>query len=156
MTQVRGERNSVHQKTSMVEIQNEDLLCMARAIGVSWVKTIQVSTQEWQELTKDQANMTMVEKVLHHKKAPSYYYKDLTKKNKKEQKNLVVRLYRVADVPVDRMGNLNDLPNFEEVLGVQILVVSALRGNKFIRVGEIEKSRTIKAENGSASVVVDM
>ena len=51
----------------MVEIKNEDQLCMARAIGVSWVKTIQVSDREWQELTKDQGDMTMAEKVLHHK-----------------------------------------------------------------------------------------
>ena len=68
INKVRGENNSVHTKSSMVEIKNEDQMCMARAIGVSWVKTVQVSNEEWKELTKDQEQMTRIEKVLHHKR----------------------------------------------------------------------------------------
>ena len=120
----------------MVEIQNDDLLCMARAIGVSWLKTIQVSNQEWQELTKDESHMTMIEKVLHHRKAPLSYYKNVSNKNRKEQKNLALRLCREANIPINRMGTLNDIQAFETVLDVQILVISAMRGNKFVRVGE--------------------
>ena len=41
--QVRGQDNTIQKKKSKVEIINEDTLCMARAIGVSWVKSIQVT-----------------------------------------------------------------------------------------------------------------
>ena len=38
ITKIKGEKNSLHLKKSIVNIENDDQLCMARAIGVSWVK----------------------------------------------------------------------------------------------------------------------
>ena len=120
----------------MVEIQNNDLLCMPRAIGVSWAKHNQVSTAEWRLLTQEQDHMTTTDKIMYHHKVPTWYYNQLRTKNRKEQKTLALRLCTEAGLPIARMCHLNDISAFENVLNVQILVISAACGNKFIRVGE--------------------
>ncbi|KAL5019096.1 hypothetical protein ScPMuIL_004818 [Solemya velum] len=45
---------------------------------------------------------------------------------------------RLADVPTNRPASLNDLPAFEDALGVRILVVSARLGNKFLTCAETD------------------
>jgi hypothetical protein len=38
ITKLKGKNNSLKLKTSIVTIENDDQMCMARAIGVSWAK----------------------------------------------------------------------------------------------------------------------
>ena len=44
-------------------------------------------------------------------------------------------LCQSASVPMDRMANLNDIPQFEETLKLKILVVSERHNNNFIYTG---------------------
>ena len=47
ITSLDGANNSVYRKRSLVQIINNDQLCMARAIGVAWAKDNCLTTREW-------------------------------------------------------------------------------------------------------------
>ncbi|XP_041361018.1 uncharacterized protein LOC121377177 [Gigantopelta aegis] len=137
LTVLTGPNNSVHIKQSLVEIVNDDDLCMSRAIGVAWAKLNCISSTDWQDLVGGPYPKTpLIDLIMHHKKCPQSFYNKLTTKTRREQKTLALKLCALAGVPTDRPCNLNDIPAFEQVLGCQILVISAELGNKFLRVGD--------------------
>ena len=47
INKLKGKNNSLQLKTSIVTIENEDKLCMARAIGVSRAKLKRCTSEEW-------------------------------------------------------------------------------------------------------------
>lgn len=49
ITKIKGKSNSLQLKTSIVTIENEDEMCMARAIGVSWAKLNRCTPEEWKD-----------------------------------------------------------------------------------------------------------
>ena len=63
---------------------------------------------------------------------PLSCYDNITKSGRKERRDMAEAISRMAGVPLDRPASLGDIPAFEEVLGVRIMVVSARLGNKFI------------------------
>ena len=132
ITSLEGDKNSIQIKKSIVTIDNDDQLCMARAIGVGWAKLNQCTKEEWEDLTRSQKFKTNLELILEHRKVPESYYKNLRHKARKEQKNLAVALSRLAGVPLDRPASLNDVEAFEKALDIRVMVVSARLGNKFI------------------------
>ena len=132
ITSLEGDKNSIQIKKSIVTIDNDDQLCMARAIGVGWAKLNQCTKEEWDDLTRYQKSKSLLELVLEHRKAPESYYKKVRDKTRKEQKNLAVALSRLAGVPLDRPASLKDVEAFEEALDIRVMVVSARLGNKFI------------------------
>ena len=132
ITSLEGDKNSIQIKKSIVTIDNDDQLCMARAIGVGWAKLNQCTKEEWDDLTRSQKFKTNLELVLEHRKVPESYYRHVRTKTRKEQKNLAVALSRLAGVPLDRPTSLNDIEAFEEALDIRVMVVSARLGNKFI------------------------
>ena len=132
ITSLQGDKNSIQIKRSLVTIDNDDQLCMARAIGVGWAKLNQCTKEDWDDLTRSQKFKTNLELVLEHRKVPESYYRHVRTKTRKEQKNLAVALSRLAGVPLDRPASLNDVEAFEEALDIRVMVVSARLGNKFI------------------------
>ena len=132
ITSLEGDKNLIQIKKSIVTIDNDDQLCMARAIGVGWAKLNRCTKEEWDDLTRSQKFKTNLELVLEHRKVPESYYMNLRNKARKEQKNLAVALSRLAGVPLDRPASLNDVQAFEEALDIRVMVVSARLGNKFI------------------------
>ena len=52
ITKIKGKNNSLQLKTFIVTIANDDQLCMARAIGVSWAKLKRCTKEEWTKITK--------------------------------------------------------------------------------------------------------
>ena len=132
ITSLEGHKNSIQIKKSIVTIDNDDQLCMARAIGLGWAKLNRCTKEEWDNLTQSQKFKTNLVLVLEHRKVPESYYIHLRNKARKEQKNLAVGLSRLAGVPLDRPASLNDVEAFETVLGIRIMIVSARLGNKFI------------------------
>ena len=132
ITSLEGDRNSIQIKKSIVTIDNDDQLCMARAIGVGWAKLNLCTKEEWDDLTRSQKFKTNLELVLEHRKVPESYYRHVRTKTRKEQKNLAVALSRLAGVHLDRPASLNDIGAFEEALDIRVMVVSARLGNKFI------------------------
>ena len=129
---IKGENNSLQLKKSIVTIENEDQLCLARSIGVSWAKLKRCTPEEWKEVTAHRGKKTNLQLILENQKVPENYYKNLRNKKRDEQRQLAVAISQMAGVPMDRPASLNDVEAFEEVLGVRVMVVSARLGNKFI------------------------
>ena len=132
ITRINGAKNSIQIKRSLVTIENDDQLCMARAIGVGLAKLNACAKEEWNALTRYRKSKSNLELVLEHRKVPESYYKHLRNKKRREQKDLAVAISKLAGVPLDRPASLNDLEAFEEALGIRVMVVSARLGNKFI------------------------
>ena len=86
ITSLEGDKNSIQIKRSLVTIDNDDQLCMARVIGVGWGKLNQCTKEEWDDLTRYQKSKSQLELVLEHRKVPESYYKNLRHKSRKEQK----------------------------------------------------------------------
>ncbi|XP_052814068.1 uncharacterized protein LOC128241135 [Mya arenaria] len=129
---LKGKNNSLQLKTSIVTIENEDQLCMARAIGVSWAKLNRCSPEEWKEIVKNRGKKSNLELILKNNKVPKSYLSNLLKNKRNEQRQLAVILSRMANVPLDCPASLSNIEAFEEVLGVKIMIISARLGNKFI------------------------
>ena len=133
ITKIKSEKNSLHLKKSIVTIENDDQLCMARAIRVSWAKLKRCTPEEWKEVTKNRHGKSNLDLILEQQKVPLTYYNDLVnKKRKQQQQQLSEALCQYAGVNTDRPASLNDVEAFEELLGVRVMVVSARLGNKFI------------------------
>ena len=129
-----GEDSSINRKRSIVTIVNEgDTLCLARSVAVCWAKLNQVSTEEWNRLTTGMRGST-TDLILNIRKVPSWYYQKMLEKKRSNQKDLATKLSNLAGVAIDRPASLNDIPAFENVIDVDILVISARKGNKFLRV----------------------
>jgi hypothetical protein len=130
ITRIKGEKNSLDLKKSVVTIDDDDQLCMARAIGVAWAKLNRCTPKEWKSIPRQKKSN--LELVLEHQKVSESYYKELTKKNFKSQGQLAQALCEMAGVPQDRPTSLSDIEAFENVLGVRVMVVSARLGKKFV------------------------
>ena len=132
ITKLSGKKNSINWKKSIVTIVNNDKLCMARAISVSWAKLNRCSPSEWKDITKSRGSNSNLQLILEHRKVPLSCYDNIKKSGRKEQRDMAEAISRMAGVPLDRPASLGDIPAFEDVLGVRIMVVSARLGNKFI------------------------
>ena len=93
-----------------------------------------VSNQEWQDTIKDKKKSLVVLALEHHK-VPGNLYSSLRMKTRNEQGQMAQLLCQQTGVPTDRPAAIHKIQNFEEVLNVQICVMSARRGNKIIWVG---------------------
>lgn len=134
VTKVSGQDNSIHKKSSMVQIVNDDKLCLARAIGVCLAKLSIVTNEDWKGVKDELREFTNPEILVQQRKISKTAFRAITNKNRQEQRNLALLICREAVIPTDRPGTLNDLPQLEEALKVRIAVIAASLGNKFIRV----------------------
>ncbi|KAK3104527.1 hypothetical protein FSP39_004180, partial [Pinctada imbricata] len=76
-----------------------------------------------------------LDQILKYKTVPKRYYQHLLdKKRKKLRTDLALYLCRSAGVPTTRYLGLNDIPNFEQPLNVNIFVISSKVGDKFVRI----------------------
>ena len=132
ITKLKGKKNSIDLKKSIVTIRNDDQLCMARAIGVSWTKLKRCTPEEWKDITKTRGKKSNLQLILEHQKVPESHFMNLRKKHSTEQQHLAIAISKLAGVPLDRPASLNDVEAFENLLGVRVMVVSARLGNKFI------------------------
>jgi predicted metallo-beta-lactamase superfamily hydrolase len=96
-----------------VTIKNDDQLCIATAIGVSWAKL----NRRMEKIAKDRQKKSNLQLILEHQQVPESYYKNLVNKKRDEQKQLAVAINQLAEVPLDRPASLDDVEAFEKVLG---------------------------------------
>ena len=136
LTNLTGVNNSLIRKRSIVSIGMEDNMCLYRSIAIAFVKTCRcVSISEWKQCTgSDQTDM--VTKVLKYRSYPLWYYKHMIDKRRKECTAFANRLCTLVGLDSSRAGNIQDIKHFEKLLNLQILVISAKMGNRFIRIGE--------------------
>ena len=85
ITQINGPCNSIHKKTSMVMIVNEDALCMARVIGVCYAKISIVSDEEWSKIDVRKGSLDI---LIGRGQTSKAIYKNICKKDRGDQKKL--------------------------------------------------------------------
>lgn len=134
ITKLSGPENSIHKKKSIVQIINDDQLCMARSIAVCLAKHCIVPDDEWVQVVDKNRYLTNLQIMMKERKISQRLYKNICNLKRPEQRLLAIFLCEKAGVPIDRPGSLKDLPSFEEVLHVRIAVLAVSLGNKFIRV----------------------
>ena len=135
VTRVSGPGNSIFQKTSMVEIVNDDKMCLARAIGVCFARVHKIdSKEEWAEIKRNAGSSDNLGILIKQRKTSQSTYKTICKKTRKEQGTLAKILCEMAEVSADKPASLADVGKFEEALQVRIAVVGSSLGNKFVRV----------------------
>ena len=139
ITSLVGDDNSLARKRSIIQINNSDNSCLAAAVGVAYASANTISTQEWKDLTKRDQSLSMPKLLLKYGKCPVWYKKHLSQRQKK-QDDLARFLCREANADHWRPLTICDISKLEELLTVDILVVSARLGNKFIRVPSDENS----------------
>ncbi len=83
ITRLHGKNNSLQLKKSIVTIENDDQLCMARAIGIAWAKRNRCTPEEWKNIVKERGLNSNLELCLKYGKVPESYYMNLKKKTKK-------------------------------------------------------------------------
>ena len=133
ITCLNGRQDSAHVKKSIIKIVNNDNMCLARSIAVSYGKVHCVSNLEWRESTEGLQG-DAISLALQCKKLSPSLYNHLREKNRQTQTKFALKLCELADVDPELPASLNDIPKFEAALDVYICVVSASLGNKFIRV----------------------
>ena len=86
ITSLEGDKYSIQIKKSIVTIDNDNQLCMVRAIGVGWATLNRCTKEEWDDLTRYQKSKSQLELVLEHQKVLESYCKNVRDKKRKEQK----------------------------------------------------------------------
>jgi len=116
-----------------------------------------ITTEEWKELTKHDGKVkTMEQRILDHRKCPTWYYNELTRRNlnNKYQTHLVKEFCYQTKINTQQYLTINDIETFEIVLNVDVLVVCARMGNKFLRVPSKDSTKQrlyvylVEGENG--------
>ena len=98
-------------------IENEDQLCLARVIGVSWAKLKRCIPEEWKEVTENRGKKSNVQLKLENQNVLERYYNLLMKNKRDEQRQLAVANSQIASVAMDKPASLNDIEAFKEVRG---------------------------------------
>ena len=106
---------------------------MSRAISMCWSKNNTVTREDWNRMTQG-SRVSVLDDILAHRKVPTSFYSNMRNRKRVEQGMLATRLCELAGVATNRQCNLNDIPSFENLLDIDIFVVGAQQGNKFIRV----------------------
>ena len=139
ITSLAGMDNSIERNKSIIEISSSDNSCLPLAVGVAFATANKITTPEWKKLTKHDTDLSTEDLILKYRKCPVWYTKHLLRRTN-QQNQLIRILCHEANVDCSRPLTICDIRQFEELLSVDILVVSARLGNKFIRVPTAENS----------------
>lgn len=65
MNRIKNDSNCIHRKHSIVQIVNEDQMCMARAVAVTaWGRAIQCTKEELMTVTMNRDQKTNLELIM--------------------------------------------------------------------------------------------
>ena len=115
ITSLEGEKNSIHIKKSIVTIDNDNQLCMARAIGVGWAKLNRCTKEEWDDLTQYQKSIGTRPRTL--KSAGKLLYTS-EKQNEKRTEKPGRRPPSTGRGTLRPTRELKDVEAFEEALDI--------------------------------------
>lgn len=157
ITRLSGTNSSIAIKRSLLRVENtNNHLCLPIAIGRTFVKLCSiVSLDEWRLLTKDDpTTFNATEKVIKHRVMTGSFIRNIKTPTKNSYRTaMALTLCRKADIPTDRPLSLVDIKPFEDLLNVNIQVLSAKLCNKFCRVANVPGRKNIylyltQLENG--------
>ncbi|XP_062602848.1 uncharacterized protein LOC134264573 [Saccostrea cucullata] len=136
LNQLTGENNSLKRKQSIIQIVNDDNMCMARAIAVTWGRSIECSKEEWQSITQHRGKKTNLDLIMEFRKMPRSHFKNMIKPGAKQQTELAKELLRQVGLPSDRKCTILDIQHFETYLERKITVLDASLGNRICYRGQ--------------------
>ena len=127
---------SMKRKRLIIQIINDDLMCLACSIAMGWAKLNKISTLAFNQLVANTPNLPnkLEDKILALQKVPEWYYKKMTDKGRQNQKHTAVAICKLAGMALNRAGSLLDIPLFENALNINISVIGSRHKNGFIRV----------------------
>jgi len=99
ITDVHSDNNSIKKKKSIVQIVNEDILCMSRTIAVSCARINKVTTKEWREMIENELKCSMLYKVMKYRKTAPLYYENLINNDRNKQKEMAMPLCESVNLP---------------------------------------------------------
>lgn len=127
---------AVHLKRSLIQVVNNDNLCLVYAICLSWGKLYNTESKQWLQVE----NKLKKDRIAEHDIALSYqklsnkYFKRLCDKRSPCLKLFALALCERTGVNSNNVLTLNDIPIFEKYLNVGIAVISGDIGDKFLRI----------------------
>ena len=107
---IRNVQEDTKAKRCFVTIQNDDLMCLPRAIVVGLARLLHKKNEEDVDLKK--------------------FYDKIRKKGSKLQEEEALFLLLRSGLPVHRSGISSDIPVYENILGISICLFSAQTGNR--------------------------
>lgn len=140
-----GPQNSIAIKRSLMKISNDNHMCLATAIGRCFMQFCKVvSLLEWKEISKEDDPPGMPwRRPSNRRKRQSYYKHVGDSRMKRYGKQMALTLCMEAKAPSDRPLGLSDIKPFEDLLDVNIMVLSSQTGNRFCRVANKPGRRNI-------------
>ena len=108
-------------KRSIVRINNDDNLCLARSIAVCIARREKEESNDAPEKTKR--------------------YGLMRKSDRNLQRDTALQYHNLAQIPTDRPCTLLDIPSFERALDIQVVVFASHIGNKVIYQGDDKQRR---------------
>ena len=106
-------------KSCLISVENDDTLCLPKAIAVAVARYNHVNNPGDTEMKR--------------------IYDIIRKKDRKRIMHIPLQVYKnkgpynikkMANIPLNKIGLLTDIPLYEKSLGIGITVVSARSGNK--------------------------
>ena len=129
----------------MVVIENSDNLCAVRAISVGLCRLTLTTEEEFLNATRDVPGDN-IDKVLNSNRCSPSIYRQVRKSDsiRKTQFKMAERIMHIAGLPLlSRALIIDDLGVIEEVLNINVAVISADTGNKFVRKPNQRSRKTI-------------
>lgn len=119
---------SILNKKSVIQITNNDNMCLARSIIVAFLKLHTVSDEEWstlhETLEPSQKLFPLYKRIWILKCIKKSDFQNLIKKRCKLQENCAELLCYFSGVSTEHMITLDNIKSFEETLHVGIIVFS--------------------------------
>ena len=118
----------------------KDDLCLHRSVTLAWLYTNRVTTAAWRELTNDFVPDdgpvdALFQKVLKYRKTPDHFYREMLRNDATSMARLTrltLLVAGLAGVRVDRKGDLDTLPYYNDFLKTHINVLDMNKARKFV------------------------
>ncbi|KAK3082654.1 hypothetical protein FSP39_001588 [Pinctada imbricata] len=131
ITRLSGPANSLQKKRSLIYVENDNNLCLAISVALCFLKTCTVVDAD-HSLVKESTRLDHILKCRTVFK--NVLQSSTRKKRKKLGMEIAVDLCKRTGLPTTRYLGLNDIPKFEQLLNVNIFVVSSRVSDKFVRI----------------------
>ena len=113
-------------------------MCMARAIIMGWgAKNIKYE----KDIISNTTYETIEERNFQEGCITPAYFANMRNNSRRKQTIMAELLCQKACVNPNIMATLEDIQHFEKVLNIQVLVVSASKGNRFIHTGTTNENK---------------
>lgn len=132
----RGEKKAyideaISIKKSIVQIKNSDNLCLVRAVLVAFSSACKTSIDEYRKIKDAHPTLSPADILIQFEKCPPWYWKHIRDNTQKKQDNLTNVVSHSMGLSENQSLSYAFIPRLEDLLNVNIYVVSSTLGNAF-------------------------